>query len=147
MLLSFSKKHRVCSINAGVFSPSLANRTAFVSTMDFRTRTLTSLAFFLALLPAGYLVIAIVVNGPGALPQPPPATVPGTDAPLRLQYTGVAPVDKLLVTLFRFFWPALDGASPGASFFLASFAGEIPGVWSLLMLEGIRPGNRGRVIS
>lgn len=115
--------------------------------MDLATRSIqcsllltTGLAF--------YLIWYLVQNNGTA---PPPSkgapTLPGTDIPLKESYTRIEAIDKQLGVLALFFWPVVDGSTPALSLFCLQFQGEVVAVWSLFMLEGMRAGNKGRIIS
>ena len=73
--------------------------------------------------------------------------LPGTEAALKQAYTGVGFVDKQLTILTLFFWEIVDGSLPGASLQGFQFAGQMGAAWGLFMVEGIREGNRWRLIS
>ena len=116
--------------------------------MDRRSRGLLAFSFALIFVPAFYLVWVIFMNGPmAAAGSAAPSKIPDTSAPVRQTYTGISAIDQQLVTLFHFFWPVVDGSDPGLSIFMVSFLGDIYGLWSLIMLDGLRPGNRGRLVS
>lgn len=73
----------------------------------------------------------------------------GAPEPFRRIYTGVAPVDKTLSILVGFFAGLLSdpGAGWDASAFVVWMIGQAGGAWTLLLLEGLRAGNRGRAVS
>ena len=113
--------------------------------MEIKTRAFISLGFLLALVPATYLIFVLSIGSLGEVK--PTSVVPGISEPLRLSYTGVAGIDQQLVVLFKFFWPVVNGTEPGLSLFSVYFFGEISGAWALILLEGIRSGNRGRAFT
>lgn len=76
-----------------------------------------------------------------------PRVLPGTDAPLERSYTGIGKLDYQLTVLALFFWELVDGSRPNASLLCFHFAGQITAGWGLLMMEGLRKGNRGRFVS
>ena len=76
---------------------------------------------------------------------PTPTTWSATSFPET--FTGYDPPDGLLSTLLVFFWPLVDGENPGASLISFLFAGQAVAVWTAVVLEGSRKGNRGRVVS
>ena len=116
--------------------------------MERRTRATISIIFLLAIIPTSYMTCLIFLNGPAPASLEAGDTVlPGTEAPIRLVWTGIAAIDSQLVFMLHFFWPVVNGAEPAISLLISQFGGELFGVWSLVMLEGIRAGNRGKVIS
>ena len=68
-------------------------------------------------------------------------------APLKVHYTGLKALDRHLSTLAIIFWPVMDGSMPNLSLDTLSFVGQVVAVWSLCMLEGMRAGNKGKLIS
>ncbi|CAO1597056.1 hypothetical protein XANCAGTX0491_000885 [Xanthoria calcicola] len=77
-----------------------------------------------------------------------PHILPFNDnAPLKKTYTGVGPIDFQLTVLTLFFYNIVDGTHPHASLHAYQFAGQLVAGWSLLMMESLRQGHRGRMIS
>ena len=76
-----------------------------------------------------------------------PRLLPGTNEPLRTVYTGVRAIDHQLTVLILFFWENIDGSNPSGSLFGFHFAAQNVCGWGLLMIEGLRHGNRWTVIS
>lgn len=74
--------------------------------------------------------------------------IPGGPEPFKTRYTGVSAVDEHLVFLVAFFAAFIDGEKSWSAllafwYLLAHFwAG-----WTLLSLEGLRKGNKGRSVS
>ncbi|KAK9427648.1 hypothetical protein V1505DRAFT_21404 [Lipomyces doorenjongii] len=62
-------------------------------------------------------------------------------------FISYAAVDDLLRGLITFFWPIANGSHAGLSLLSFLFAGQTVASWTLTMLEGIRKGNRGYLIS
>ncbi|KAJ5242610.1 uncharacterized protein N7469_000937 [Penicillium citrinum] len=87
------------------------------------------------------------VNGLDALGQQTIASgkLPGLNAPLRNFYTGVEPIDRILTLLTVFFYPTLDGQSPGLLLHSIGFSGTFGAAWTLVVLESWRKGNAGTV--
>ncbi len=77
----------------------------------------------------------------------PSASLPGTNFPLLKTYTGFKPVDYQLSTLVTFFAPIFDESDVNLKLFGIMAAGQFGGVWLLMMVEGLRVGNRGKAIS
>lgn len=76
-----------------------------------------------------------------------PRLLPNTKAPLKTSYTGIPPVDYQLTVLTLFFWEIVDGYPPQASLQAFHFFGQFLAAICLLMIEGYRRGNRGKLIS
>ncbi|KAF7126248.1 hypothetical protein CNMCM5793_002743 [Aspergillus hiratsukae] len=68
-------------------------------------------------------------------------TLPGTNEPLRIVYTGIARVDEVLAALTIFFWPATDGSNPTLTLHSVAFSGTFGAAWTLVTLESWRRGN------
>ncbi|KAI4152269.1 MAG: hypothetical protein LQ340_003016 [Diploschistes diacapsis] len=86
---------------------------------------------------AGELLNAFKENG----------NLPASNIPIKTVYTGIPQLDGLFVTLNTFFWQVIDGSAPTLSLQSFQFAGQVWGLWALIMLEGVRAGNKGRVNS
>lgn len=76
-----------------------------------------------------------------------PRLLPGTKEPVRTIYTGIPVVDYQLTILTLFFWELVDGSQPAASLFCFYFATQVACGWGLLVMEGLRGGNRWSLIS
>lgn len=76
-----------------------------------------------------------------------PHWLPGTEVPLRRSYTGISVIDYQLTVLVCVFWGIVDGSNPGASLHAYLFAGQVAGLWGLIVLEGMRYGNAWKAIS
>lgn len=76
-----------------------------------------------------------------------PPILPGTHAPLKTSYIGIKKVDYQLSVLGLYFWEMVDGSSPNGSLLCFHFAGQFAACWGLLMIEGRRYGNRGKLVS
>lgn len=107
--------------------------------------------FFLLVVGAGLYVTLILavqngrigtiqgIQNDGYLPQ--------TEQPLRRFYTGISPVDYQLSSLTIFFWPIADAHLPSLTLLWVNLSGELVMSWTLIMIEGMRKGNRGGLIS
>ncbi|KAH9900511.1 hypothetical protein F4778DRAFT_739284 [Xylariomycetidae sp. FL2044] len=74
------------------------------------------------------------------------AFLPGAPQPFKRSYTGLAPLDGLLATLVAFWIPLVDGDVGGdVRLFYIWAAGQFASSWTLLVLEGLRVGNRRRL--
>ena len=88
----------------------------------------------------GLLEILTQETKPGAL-------IPGpTVAPMKQTYTGIDVIDKELTTLVSFFYTAIDGNRADVSLSFFYLGGQVLASWVLIMIEGLRNGNRGRFI-
>ncbi len=76
-----------------------------------------------------------------------PRLLPGTKEPVRTIYTGVPAIDYQLTVLALFFWENVDGSNPAGSLFCFHFATQVACGWGLLMVEGLRFGNRWKIVS
>ncbi|EON68662.1 hypothetical protein W97_07920 [Coniosporium apollinis CBS 100218] len=74
-------------------------------------------------------------------------SVPGTNEPLRMTFTGIVPVDYWFTIMVLFFWEALDGSHPDTSLTGVYFLGQLVGIWMLVWLEGARAGSLKTVVS
>src|SRR5690349_20239210 len=61
--------------------------------------------------------------------------------------TGLKYFDDLLSNFVLFFWPCVNGDHPDISLFGMLFIGQSVAAWTLTMLEGMRTGNAGQLIS
>ncbi|KAH9477175.1 Epoxide hydrolase ascI [Psilocybe cubensis] len=82
-------------------------------------------------------------HNPAILP-PGPA---GESIALRHIYTNIWPLDALINRLTPFFWTLVTGVLPELSLFGVYMAGQLVASETLLLLEGARRGNKGRVVS
>ncbi|KEF56952.1 uncharacterized protein A1O9_07142 [Exophiala aquamarina CBS 119918] len=62
-------------------------------------------------------------------------------------FTGYDSPDSLLSTLLVFFWPIVDGENPAASLIGFVFGAQGVAFWTVMVLEGLRNMNSGRVVS
>ncbi|KAI1340542.1 hypothetical protein F5Y15DRAFT_378979 [Xylariaceae sp. FL0016] len=101
----------------------------------------------------GYATIgSITKNGfgevIGALKEGRVAILRGAPEPYKTAYTGVAAIDNQLSVLVAFFSPLVDGPVPAdVRLFYVWGMAQFVASWTLLMLEGLRVGNRGRLVS
>lgn len=76
-----------------------------------------------------------------------PHHLPGTNMPLRMVYTGIGAIDNQLTVLAIFFWQVICGGMPNGSLQAFHLAGQFGAAWTIVVLEGLRQGNRGRFVS
>jgi hypothetical protein len=72
---------------------------------------------------------------------------PGLDAFLLREYTGVKFVDQQLTVLVTFFAPVLDANHAALTLFTIAGFGQFGAVWTLMMMESMRMGNKGKAVS
>jgi hypothetical protein len=116
------------------------------------TANATKALLILSALAAGYCIIGLQVkNGTfdilAEMTSEAPRRLPGSDELLVQQYTKVWPLDFQLKELVTFFWPVVNGELPELSLFGAYIATQIVPVHVLVLLEGLRRGNKGKLIS
>lgn len=76
----------------------------------------------------------------------PGSTLPDTGEPLRRVYTTIPALDEFLCILVRFFYTCTSGESPPLSVFTIYFAGQVIASHSVLVLEGLRAGNKNTAL-
>ena len=80
--------------------------------------------------------------------DPPHQGYPGAPQPLLREYTGVAAVDGVLLFLVGFFSALFDGdIAPECRLYAVWGMTQFGACWTLVILEGLRAGNRGRLVS
>jgi hypothetical protein len=72
---------------------------------------------------------------------------PGTQDLLLLKYTGLKFLDRQLVVLVTFFAPVVDAESSALNLFSIWGFGQFGAVWTLMVMESMRLGNKGRAVS
>lgn len=72
---------------------------------------------------------------------------PQTKELLLTSYTGVPAIDRTLTTLVIFFAPMVDFNNTASSLFSIFGLGQFAAAWGLLVMESMRIGNAGRLIS
>ncbi|CAI4214124.1 unnamed protein product [Parascedosporium putredinis] len=75
------------------------------------------------------------------------AVLPDTEIPARTHFTGVPGVDHIFVQAVKFFYPCVVGQLPALPLFSLYFAGQVIALHSLLVLEGLRLGNKGTIFA
>ncbi|KAI0834858.1 hypothetical protein F5Y06DRAFT_278085 [Hypoxylon sp. FL0890] len=73
----------------------------------------------------------------------------GAPAPFKREFTGIRALDQQLAVLIGFFAALIDdaGASWDTTAFFVWGMAQFVAAWTILMLEGRRSGNRGRLVS
>ncbi|KAI0011860.1 hypothetical protein F4779DRAFT_160592 [Xylariaceae sp. FL0662B] len=120
---------------------SSATRYALIATLV----GLSAVGFRSTFLPLLHNGLGAVLN---SLADGTTAVLPGAPAPLKRSYTDIGALDRQLVLLVGFFSPLIDG-DPGWSTtaFYAWGMAQFAAAWTLLVLEGLRSGNRARAVS
>jgi hypothetical protein len=72
---------------------------------------------------------------------------PGTRDSLLTFYTGYKPLDSHLAGLVTFFAPVVDLRNGDLTLAGIFGLGQIGAAWALMMLESLRLGNKGRIVS
>jgi hypothetical protein len=75
------------------------------------------------------------------------AFLSGTRESLIQKYTGIKALDRQLKVLVYFFWPIVDGSSPACTLFSLEFGAAFGAVWTVLVMESLRAGNRWQAVS
>ena len=70
-------------------------------------------------------------------------TLPDTGEPLRTHYTGLVTLDAVLTVLVRFFYSCVTLERPALSAFTIYFGGQVLAAHTVLVIEGLRAGNKG----
>jgi hypothetical protein len=73
--------------------------------------------------------------------------LPGSTDLLLKTYTGIAPIDKQLTVLVTFFAPVLDPKNGALILFSVFGLGQFGGAWTMMMMESLRIGNKGKAVS
>ena len=73
--------------------------------------------------------------------------LPGSNDPLLKAYTGVGPIDRQLTILVVFFSPVLDPRNGALMLYSIFGLGQFGAAWTIMMMEGMRRGNKGKIVS
>ena len=76
-----------------------------------------------------------------------PHVLPGSDIPILTRFTEIGPLDKVLALAGVMFAKITDGSTPQLSLYAVQFAGQLVPVFTVILIEGNRRGNRGNVMS
>ncbi|KAG4416901.1 hypothetical protein IFR04_009979 [Cadophora malorum] len=118
--------------------------------ISFRTIVLVSLPLFSL---AGFYGTMILANGNGtfksiiSLMESKDPKFPGTEDDLLIRYTNVGWLDRQLTILVTFFAPVVDEKQGALSMFARFGTGQFGAAWTLMVMEGMRMGNMGRIVS
>ncbi|OCK81412.1 hypothetical protein K432DRAFT_295554 [Lepidopterella palustris CBS 459.81] len=72
--------------------------------------------------------------------------LPGIISPLGQNFTNIPFLDAHLTRQNIWIWTVASGKRPGLSLHAYLFAGQFVAGWGVLMLEGVRKGNEGRIV-
>ncbi|PGH00927.1 hypothetical protein AJ80_09089 [Polytolypa hystricis UAMH7299] len=76
-----------------------------------------------------------------------PHVLPGSNNPILKRYTLIPPLDKLLTLATVMFANITDGSTPQSSLYAFQFAGQLVPIFTIMVIEGLRSGNRRGVLS
>src|SRR5438874_1494022 len=76
-----------------------------------------------------------------------PKILPASNATLVDFYTGIEPLDYFLTTMQIVFSSIFDMSAPGMTVLAFYFAGQVVPVLVVMMIEGLREGNKGEIVS
>ncbi|KAE9378932.1 hypothetical protein N431DRAFT_396820 [Stipitochalara longipes BDJ] len=148
----------VSSVASGVSKSSSTSSTTYLtgytpaSWYRCSFRTIALILFPLLSLLGGYGTWSLAAsNGTfdslvGLLGQDDPK-FPGTENPLLMRYTGFKALDHQLTVLVAFFAPVVDIKNPGLNLFAVWGLGQFGAVWTLMVMESMRTGNKGKAVS
>ena len=76
-----------------------------------------------------------------------PYVLPGSSNPILTTYTPIRPFDQLVTFSIVLFANVTDGSLPQFSLFAFHFTGQWASILIIVLLEGLREGNKGLFIS
>lgn len=76
-----------------------------------------------------------------------PHYLPGSDNPILAYFTGIKPLDQVLTLAGVMFANVTDGSAPQLSLYGFYFAGQLVSIFTVMIIEGLRHGNKGGVMS
>jgi hypothetical protein len=71
-----------------------------------------------------------------------PHLLPGSNHPILTRFIGIPPLDKLLTLAGVMFANVTDGSHPQLSLYGSYFGGQLIGIFTIMVLEGLRQGNK-----
>jgi hypothetical protein len=71
-----------------------------------------------------------------------PHLLPGSNHPILTRFVGIPPLDKLLTLAGVMFANVTDGSHPQLSLYGSYFGGQLVGIFTAMVLEGLRWGNK-----
>ena len=76
-----------------------------------------------------------------------PYVLPGSNNPILTRFVGIGPLDKLMTLGGVLFANVTDGTAPELSLYGFYFAGQLVGIFAIIILESLRLGNQRSVLS
>ncbi|CZR62756.1 uncharacterized protein PAC_12653 [Phialocephala subalpina] len=76
-----------------------------------------------------------------------PYTLPGSNVPILTCFTGIGILDKALTLAGVMFANVTDGSAPASSMYGFQFAGQLVPMFTIMLVEAVRRGNKGNVMS
>jgi len=76
-----------------------------------------------------------------------PHVLPGSNITILKRFTGIGLLDKALVLAGVMFANVTDGSTPQLSLYGFQFAGQLVPMFTVMMIEAARRGNKGNIIS
>ncbi|KAF2792470.1 hypothetical protein K505DRAFT_246593 [Melanomma pulvis-pyrius CBS 109.77] len=72
-----------------------------------------------------------------------PHYFPGSHNPILTYFTGIKPLDQVLTLAGVTFVNVTDGSAPQLSLYGFYFAGKLVSIFTVMIIEGVRDGNKG----
>lgn len=76
-----------------------------------------------------------------------PHLLPGSNIPILKRFTGIPFLDKMLVLFGVMFANVTDGSTPQLSLYGFIFAGQLVPMFTIMIIEAARRGNKGNIMS
>lgn len=135
-------------------SPPTVTKRTNVPVSGHTTRLYTLALILLPLLSVAGAYGTLILGGSngtfdelrGLLTQKIPL-LPGSDAALLKHYTGIKAIDRQLLILVTFFAPVVGHGNNDLRLFSIQGAGQFGAAWTLLTMESLRLGNKGKLVS
>jgi hypothetical protein len=105
---------------------------------------LPAVLLFLISLAAIYCIIVIQVRNT-TFDQLAASRLPGAPLDADLAYTGIEALDQTLAGIIYFAWIVAEGGSTALSLFGIYLVGQVVPCSAIVLVEGLRKGNEGRV--
>ncbi|EPE28714.1 hypothetical protein GLAREA_09835 [Glarea lozoyensis ATCC 20868] len=105
---------------------------------------LPAILLFLISLAAVYCIIILQVNNT-TFDQLAASRLPGAPSDADLAYTGIKALDGTLAGIIYFAWIVAEGGSTALSLFGIYLVGQVVPCSAIVLVEGLRKGNEGRI--
>lgn len=76
-----------------------------------------------------------------------PYNLPGSNIPILTRFTGIEILDKALTLAGVMFANVTDGSAPASSLYGFQFAGQLVPMFTIMLVEAARRGNKGNIMS